>query len=99
VFEGFIYISKAYPARLTVHRKSNVNEAGDQKLQKMGNHDAIATGRNPVGQAPSAAVAARVKVRRGYRIIACKIGDQVRLWRRNGRKWSGQFLAVTEALD
>lgn len=39
-----------------------------------------------------------IKVRRGYRIIACKIGDQVRLWRRNGRNWSGQFLAVTEAL-
>ena len=34
----------------------------------------------------------------GYRIIACKSGDQVRLWSRNGRDWSREFLAVTEAL-
>ena len=34
----------------------------------------------------------------GYRIIACKSGDQVRLWSRNGRDWSKEFLAVTEAL-
>src|SRR5687768_10519806 len=34
----------------------------------------------------------------GYRIIACKSGGQVRLWSRNGRDWSRQFVAVTEAL-
>ena len=34
----------------------------------------------------------------GYRIIACKSGGQVRLWSRNGRDWSREFLAVTEAL-
>ena len=34
----------------------------------------------------------------GYRIIACKSGNQVRLWSRNGRDWSREFLAVTEAL-
>jgi ATP-dependent DNA ligase len=34
----------------------------------------------------------------GYRIIACKTGQQVRLWSRNGRDWSKEFLAVTEAL-
>src|SRR5829696_5431682 len=34
----------------------------------------------------------------GYRIIACKSGDRVRLWSRNGRDWSRDFLAVTEAL-
>jgi len=34
----------------------------------------------------------------GYRIIACKSGDQVRLWSRNGRDWSREFLAVTEAV-
>jgi bifunctional non-homologous end joining protein LigD len=34
----------------------------------------------------------------GYRIIACKSGDTVRLWSRNGRDWSREFLAVTEAL-
>ena len=32
----------------------------------------------------------------GYRIIACKSGDTVRLWSRNGRDWSKEFLAVTE---
>jgi bifunctional non-homologous end joining protein LigD len=36
--------------------------------------------------------------RDGYRIIACKSGDRVRLWSRNGRDWSREFLAVTEAL-
>jgi ATP-dependent DNA ligase len=35
----------------------------------------------------------------GYRIIACKSGDQVRLWSRNGRDWSKEFLAVTDALQ
>ena len=34
----------------------------------------------------------------GYRIIACKSGEQVRLWSRNGRDWSREFLAVTQAL-
>jgi bifunctional non-homologous end joining protein LigD len=34
----------------------------------------------------------------GYRIIACKSGDRVRLWSRNGRDWSKEFLAVTEAM-
>ena len=34
----------------------------------------------------------------GYRIIACKSGDQVRLWSRNGRDWSREFLAVAKAL-
>src|SRR5215207_2955755 len=34
----------------------------------------------------------------GYRIVACKSGDTVRLWSRNGRDWSREFLAVTEAL-
>src|SRR5688500_13816905 len=34
----------------------------------------------------------------GYRIIACKSGDTVRLWSRNGRDWSREFLAVTKAL-
>ena len=28
----------------------------------------------------------------GYRIIACKSGDQVRLWSRNGRDWSSEFM-------
>ena len=34
----------------------------------------------------------------GYRIIACRNGDAVRLWSRNGRDWSKDFLAVTDAL-
>src|SRR5215203_5835105 len=34
----------------------------------------------------------------GYRIIASKSGDRVRLWSHNGRDWSREFLAVTEAL-
>jgi len=34
----------------------------------------------------------------GYRILACKSGDTVRLWSRNGRDWSREFLAVTDAL-
>ncbi len=34
----------------------------------------------------------------GYRIVARKSGDEVRLWSRNGRDWSKEFLAVTDAL-
>jgi bifunctional non-homologous end joining protein LigD len=34
----------------------------------------------------------------GYRMIACKNGGQVRLWSRNGRDWSREFLAVTDAV-
>ena len=34
----------------------------------------------------------------GYRIIACKSGDTVRLWSRNGRDGSKEFLAVTDSL-
>jgi bifunctional non-homologous end joining protein LigD len=34
----------------------------------------------------------------GYRIIASKSGDRVRLWSRNGRNWSKEFLAVADAL-
>jgi ATP-dependent DNA ligase len=33
-----------------------------------------------------------------YRMIACKSGDQVRLWSRNGRDWSKEFVAVADAL-
>jgi ATP-dependent DNA ligase len=35
----------------------------------------------------------------GYRIIACKSGDRVRLWSRNGRDWAKEFLAVAEAVQ
>ena len=35
----------------------------------------------------------------GYRMIACKSGDQVRLWSRNGRDWSRHFSAIAEALQ
>ena len=34
----------------------------------------------------------------GYRIVASKSDNQVRLWSRNGRDWSRAFLAVSEAL-
>src|SRR5829696_7452314 len=34
----------------------------------------------------------------GYRILAVKRGDKVRLWSRNGRDWSGEFTAITDAL-
>src|SRR5215207_314271 len=34
----------------------------------------------------------------GFRILAFKDGDTVRLWSRNGRDWSGEFVAITEAL-
>ena len=35
----------------------------------------------------------------GYRIIASKSGEQVRLWSRNGRDWSRHFSAIAEALQ
>lgn len=34
----------------------------------------------------------------GYRIIAVKRGDKVRLWSRNGLDWSGELSAITGAL-
>jgi bifunctional non-homologous end joining protein LigD len=34
----------------------------------------------------------------GFRIVALKDGDEVRLWSRNGRNWSGDFLAITAAV-
>jgi bifunctional non-homologous end joining protein LigD len=34
----------------------------------------------------------------GSRIIAAKHGETVRLWSRNGRDWSKEFLAVAEAV-
>src|SRR4051812_11856584 len=34
----------------------------------------------------------------GYRIIAYKDRERVRLWSRNGRDWSAEFVAITEAL-
>jgi bifunctional non-homologous end joining protein LigD len=34
----------------------------------------------------------------GYRIIASKSGTRVRLWSRNGRDWSKEFLAMAEAI-
>jgi hypothetical protein len=34
----------------------------------------------------------------GYRIIARKEGDRVRLWSRNGRDWSEEFTAIGEAM-
>ena len=34
----------------------------------------------------------------GYRIVASKNGDRVRMWSRNGRDWSREFLAVAEAV-
>src|SRR5688500_8326434 len=35
----------------------------------------------------------------GYRIIACKSGERVRLWSRNRRDWSREFTAIAEALS
>src|SRR5829696_8970298 len=35
---------------------------------------------------------------RGFCILAFKDGDTVRLWSRNGRDWSAEFLAITEAV-
>ena len=34
----------------------------------------------------------------GFRIIARKEGDHVRLWSRNARDWSAEFVAITAAL-
>src|SRR5688572_26661291 len=34
----------------------------------------------------------------GFRILALKDGDKVRLWSRNGRDWSAEFVAITEAM-
>ena len=34
----------------------------------------------------------------GFRILAFKDGDTVRLWSRNGRDWSADFVAITEAM-
>jgi hypothetical protein len=34
----------------------------------------------------------------GCRIIAREDGDRVRLWSRNGRDWSREFVVVTEAI-
>jgi bifunctional non-homologous end joining protein LigD len=34
----------------------------------------------------------------GFRIIARKHGESVRLWSRNGRDWSAEFPAITAAL-
>ena len=34
----------------------------------------------------------------GFRVLAFKDGDKVRLWSRNGRDWSSEFVAITEAM-
>ena len=34
----------------------------------------------------------------GFRILAFKDGDKVRLWSRNGRDWSAEFVAITAAM-
>jgi bifunctional non-homologous end joining protein LigD len=34
----------------------------------------------------------------GFRMLAFKDGDSVRLWPRNGRDWSAEFVAITEAV-
>src|SRR5215204_4730840 len=34
----------------------------------------------------------------GFRIVALKDGDEVRLWSRNGRNWAADFLAITAAV-
>jgi len=34
----------------------------------------------------------------GFRVLAFRDGDTVRLWSRNGRDWSGEFVAITEAM-
>src|SRR5688500_6472295 len=34
----------------------------------------------------------------GYRVVAVKRGDRVRLWSRNGRDLSKEFTAIVEAL-
>src|SRR3954469_15779300 len=35
----------------------------------------------------------------GFRIIAYKDGERVWLWSRNGRDWSAEFVAITEAMQ
>ncbi len=34
----------------------------------------------------------------GYRVLALKDGERVRLWSRNGRDWSAEFVAITAAM-
>jgi ATP-dependent DNA ligase len=34
----------------------------------------------------------------GFRVLAFKNRDTVRLWSRNGRDWSVEFVAITEAM-
>ena len=34
----------------------------------------------------------------GFRIVALKDGDTVRLWSRDCRNWAGEFVAITEAM-
>ena len=34
----------------------------------------------------------------GFRVLAFKDGEQVRLWSRNGRNWSSEFTAITAAV-
>jgi len=34
----------------------------------------------------------------GFRIVALKDGDEVRLWSRHGRNWSAEFVAITAAV-
>jgi bifunctional non-homologous end joining protein LigD len=34
----------------------------------------------------------------GFRILAFKDGERVRLWSRNGRDWSSEFVAITAAM-
>src|SRR3954452_2746735 len=34
----------------------------------------------------------------GFRILAFKDGDKVRLWSRNGRDWSSEFVCITGAM-
>ena len=35
----------------------------------------------------------------GFRILAFKDGHTVRLWSRNGRDWSSEFVAIAEAMQ
>src|SRR5215216_4006765 len=35
----------------------------------------------------------------GFRIVALKDGGEVRLWSRNGRNWSADFVAIAERSD
>src|SRR3954465_13298571 len=34
----------------------------------------------------------------GFRILAFKDGDKVRLWSRNGRDWSSEFVCIAAAM-